>query len=286
MKHFTLNIQGRIHTISTPWVMGIINVTTDSFHSDSRVSGTNAAQERASEMLKNGARIIDLGAYSSRPGAPAVELSEEWNRLEQAIPVVLKAIAAHNKAHPKREAFLSIDTCTAEIARRSIAAGAHIINDISAGDADPEMMATVAELQCPYILMHMQGNPQNMQDNPNYTNVVEEVFGYLSAKVAALAKLGVHNSIIDVGFGFGKTVEHNYQLLAALETFNQLERPVLTGVSRKSMIYKPLQTTPEHALNGTTALHAWALKSGSKILRVHDVKEAVECINLYQLLEG
>ena len=222
-------------------------------------------------MLDDGAKIIDIGAYSSRPKAKHISLYEEWQRLEKTLQII-------NKEFP--QAILSVDTFRSEIARRSVDNGADIINDISAGNLDHQMFDTVADLNVPYIMMHMQGTPQTMQDNPHYDCIQKEVANYFLNKVKTLQQKGLRKIIIDPGFGFGKTLEHNYQLLNNLEELHTLELPLLVGVSRKSMVYKVLETDAKNSLNGTTAIHTLCLSKGASILRVHDVKEAVECVKL------
>lgn len=273
----TLNCKGRLLTLEKPIVMGILNVTPDSFYSLSRVSNEKEILEKSEKMLTEGAAILDIGGMSSRPGADMISEAEEIQRVLPAIETILKHFP---------DAILSIDTVQAEVARQSIAAGAAIINDISAGRIDATMYPTVAELKVPYVLMHMRGTPQNMQENPTYENVVLEVLDFFIAEVGKLRELGVKDIILDAGFGFGKTLDHNYQLLKHLHVFQILELPILTGISRKSMVYKPLGGSAKDALNGTSALHMVALQQGSKILRTHDVKEAVEVIKLWKQLEA
>jgi len=271
----SLNIKGKIFDLSTPKVMGILNITPDSFYNKSRTTSVNDALRKTEQFLSEGASFIDIGGYSSRPGALNISGDEELSRL---IPIVQSI----NKNLP--EAIISIDTFRAKVANETINAGAHIINDISAGDMDAEMFNTVAKLQVPYIFMHMQGTPQNMQQNPYYENVVLDVIDYLANKVAQLKVLHVSDIILDPGFGFGKTIEHNYQLLNHLEDLKIFKLPVLAGFSRKGMIHKVLGCTAEQALNGTTILNTIALQKGAQILRVHDVKEAIECVKLLKML--
>ena len=278
MPEFLLKIEGDIHTLSTPWVMGILNITPDSFYAKSRLDAPAEAAKKAAQMLQDGARIIDVGAYSSRPGAAPVSTQEEWNRLQDILPAVSEQVQRVPGA------FISVDTFRAEVAQKALSAGAHIINDISGGNLDPEIYTVAATFQAPYIMMHMQGDPSTMQNNPTYTHVTQDIVKFFSEKLPMLHDMGVHDTIVDVGFGFGKTLDHNYQLLRELNAFQLLGRPILSGVSRKSMIYKALGATAEEALNGTTALHMAALVGGSQILRVHDVKEAVETITLFQHL--
>jgi dihydropteroate synthase len=278
MPEFLLQCQGTIHTLSTPWIMGILNSTPDSFYAGSRLNAPEAAADRARTMLNSGARIIDIGGYSSRPGADPVTSEEEWNRLKEVIPAVSEVL----KDFP--DCFISVDTFRAEIADKALNTGAHWINDISGGNLDPEIYHVAATHRCPYIMMHMQGNPSTMQLNPTYTHVTQDIISFFSEKLPLLHKMGIHDTIVDVGFGFGKTLEQNYQLLKELNAFELLGRPILTGVSRKSMIYKALEISPEESLNGTTALHMAALLGGTQILRVHDVAEAAETINLFNRL--
>ena len=271
----SLNIKGKLIDLSSPKVMGILNITPDSFYNNSRTKSIDEALTKAAQFLNEGAAFIDIGGYSSRPGAKDISTSEEVDRL---VPVVESLV----KAFP--EAVISIDTFRAKVAEETITAGAHIINDIAAGDLDEQMFETVAKLQVPYIMMHMQGTPQNMQQNPVYGNVLLEVIDYLAKKVAVLKVLHVHDVIIDPGFGFGKTIEHNYELLKQLEAFKIFKLPILVGFSRKGMIYKTLGTSAAEALNGTSVLNTIALQKGASILRVHDVKEAVECVKLVGML--
>lgn len=271
----SLNIKGKLIDLSRPKVMGILNITPDSFYSNSRTKSIDEALTKAAQFLNEGATFIDIGGYSSRPGAKDISTSEEVDRL---VPVVESLV----KAFP--EAVISIDTFRAKVAAETISAGAHIINDIAAGDMDEQMFETVAKLQVPYMMMHMKGTPQNMQQNPVYDNVLLEVIDYLAKKVAALKALHVHDVVIDPGFGFGKTIEHNYELLNQMEAFKIFKLPILVGFSRKGMIYKTLGTSAAEALNGTSVLNTIALQKGASILRVHDVREAVECIRLVGML--
>ncbi|MBO4662028.1 MAG: dihydropteroate synthase [Bacteroidaceae bacterium] len=267
----TINIGGRLVSLDQPQVMGILNVTPDSFYSDSRCPDPEAIRTRVSQIRDEGATMIDIGGYSSRPGAEDVPADEEIRRLLPAIAITLEEWP---------DAIISIDTFRTKVAQEAIQAGAHIINDISGGEMDPDMFDTVARLHVPYILMHMQGTPRNMQDNPQYQDVMCDVFRSLGQRVEKLHEMGVADIIIDPGFGFGKTIEQNYCMLHRLQEFQILECPILVGISRKSMIYKPLGCTPQQALNGTTVLNTIALMHGAAILRVHDVKEAVETVRL------
>lgn len=259
--------------LDTPKVMGILNTTPDSFFDGGKHNTVDNALLQAEKMLNNGADILDVGGYSSRPGAKDVSVDEELNR---TTPI----IEALHKEFP--HTIISIDTFRAKVAKENIDTGAAIVNDISAGDDDPEMLAYISSASVPYILMHKQGVPKTMQQNPNYENVVNAVFNYLKNKVLHLKREGVKDIVIDPGFGFGKTVEHNYSLLKHLETFTILDVPILAGLSRKSMINKVLNIKAAEALNGTTVLNLLAIQNGANILRVHDVKEAKEAITLYQ----
>ncbi|WP_461789991.1 dihydropteroate synthase [Pedobacter sp.] len=275
-KH-TLNCKGKLIDLSEPAVMAILNITPDSFYGASRAQSIEQALHKTEIFLKQGAKFIDVGAYSSRPSATDVNENEEIERL---IPVV----SAISNTFP--EAIISVDTFRAKVAEEGIKAGAHIVNDIAAGNLDEKMFETVAKLQVPYIMMHMQGTPQTMQQNPTYENVSKEVFAYFSEKINTLQNLGVKDIVLDPGFGFAKTLEHNYQLLKDLQLLSFFELPILVGVSRKSMITKALDIKTEDALNGTTVLNTAALLKGANILRVHDVKEAVECVKLVSRLVG
>lgn len=273
----SLNVNGKLIDLSTPKVMGILNITPDSFYSNSRTKTIDEALTKAARFLNEGATFIDIGGYSSRPGAKDISADEETDRLVPVVEVLAKEFP---------EAIISIDTFRAKVAEETIRAGAHIINDIASGDMDDKMFETIAKLQVPYMIMHMQGTPQNMQQNPVYNNVLLEVIDYLAKKIAALKALHVHDVIIDPGFGFGKTTQHNYELLNQMEAFKIFKLPILVGFSRKGMIYKTLGTSAAEALNGTTVLNTIALQKGAGILRVHDVKEAVECVRLVGMLDG
>jgi dihydropteroate synthase len=270
----TLNFKGRILTLERPLVMGILNVTPDSFFEGSRVQG-NGLLATAERMLEEGADILDIGGMSSRPGAELITEEEELGR-------ILPAIEALHSHFP--QAILSVDTIRASVARQAVEAGASMVNDISAGRLDEAMYETVAALRVPYVLMHMQGTPRNMQQNPHYEDVVIEILDFFIREMGKLRELGIHDIILDPGFGFGKTLAHNYELLKGMQVFQILEAPVLAGLSRKSMITRLLGVNPSEALNGTTALHMAALQNGAKILRVHDVKEAVEVVKIFQQL--
>ncbi|PKP09817.1 MAG: dihydropteroate synthase [Bacteroidetes bacterium HGW-Bacteroidetes-4] len=270
--HF-INCKGRLIDLSVPKVMGILNVTPDSFYSISRVSDKEQVKQKVAAMLTNGADFIDVGAYSTRPGADFVSEDEEWNRVEPVLNLIQKEFP---------EALISIDTYRSSVAQRAVSNfGVALINDISAGNLDAKMFETVAHLNVPYIIMHMIGTPQNMQQNVKYRHLMQEVFTYFAEKIERLKKMQVPDVIIDPGFGFSKTLEQNYEILSKLDEFVIFERPVLVGVSRKTMIYKQLNTDPERALNGTTVLNTLALTKGANILRVHDVKEAKEAVELY-----
>ena len=268
----SLNFGGRLYTIDEPKVMGIINATPDSFFDGGMHNSVQKVLLQAEKHLNEGAGFLDIGGYSSRPGADDVSLEDELKR-------VIDPIKAIKDRFP--EAVISIDTFRAEVARQAIAAGALMVNDISAGEDDPDMFETIKDLQVPYIIMHKQGSPKTMQENPTYDEVTLDVAKYLSGRVLKLNEIGVNDVMIDPGFGFGKTVEQNYQLLRELDHFKRFELPILIGISRKSMINKVLGTKPENALNGTTALHMVALQKGAHILRVHDVKHAKQAIKLH-----
>ena len=271
----TINCSGNLIDLTTPKVMGILNVTPDSFYDGGRHKGTSAILQQTEKMIEEGASFIDIGAYSSRPGAEFVSEEVELGRV---VPIVSKIV----KHFP--EAVLSIDTFRSTIAQICIDEGAALINDISAGNLDPEMMPTVARNKVPYIMMHMKGTPQTMKELNIYKNLVEDISFYFSEKIALARALGIYDLIIDPGFGFAKNVTQNFELLQKFDLFKTFDAPILAGISRKSMIYKTLKTDASHALNGTTALHMVALQKGANILRVHDVKEAVECVTLFQKL--
>lgn len=274
----SLNVNGRLLDLSTPQVMGILNVTPDSFYAGSRSRTEAEIAARACQILDEGASIIDIGAYSSRSNAEHISPEEEMQRLRTGLEIL-------NRNHP--DAIISVDTFRAEVARQCVEEyGAAIINDISAGEMDEQMFPTVARLNVPYIMMHMQGTPQNMQKEPHYENLLKEVFMYFARKVRQLRDLGMKDIILDPGFGFGKTLEHNYELMAHLEEFGIFELPLLVGVLRKSMIYRLFGATPQEALNGTTVLDTVALMKGADILRVHDVREAVEAVRLIEKLKS
>jgi dihydropteroate synthase len=267
-----INVNGRLMDLSEPQVMGILNVTPDSFYAGSRAETEQDIIRRLHQIVDEGASIVDIGGYSSRPDAEHISAEEEMNRLRNGLEIIRKH---------RPEAIVSVDTFRADVARMCVEEyGAAIINDISAGQMDGQMFTTIARLGVPYIIMHMKGTPQDMQVNPQYGHFLKEVFYYFSEKVQRLRDLGVKDIIIDPGFGFGKTLEHNYELMNHLEEFSLFELPLLVGVSRKSMIHKLLDITPQEALNGTTVLNSVALLKGADILRVHDVKEAVESVRI------
>lgn len=271
----TINCRGNLIDLTIPKVMGILNVTPNSFYDGGKYANDKALLNQAEKMLEEGATFIDIGAYSSKPSAEFVSEAEEAERLVPVVQLILQHFP---------EALISVDTFRANVAKAALEAGACIVNDIAAGGLDKQMMQTVADFQVPYIMMHMKGNPQTMQSLAQYNNITKEVLFYFSEKIAQARSFGINDLIVDPGFGFAKTTEQNFELLANLELFDRLELPILVGVSRKSMIYKTLETTAEFALNGTTVLNTIALQKGSTILRVHDVKEAVECVKLHQSL--
>lgn len=272
----TLNLRGRLYPLNQPQIMGILNVTPDSFYAESRTQTEEAITHRVEQMVTEGADMIDIGAYSSRPGANDVSAEEESNRLRMGLGIV-------RRLYP--EIPISVDTFRADVARMAVEeGGADIINDISGGMMDKNMFRTIARLGVPYILMHMQGTPDTMQTAPHYEDVRREVLLYLAERIDRLNQLGAKDIIIDPGFGFGKTLEHNYELMNHLEDFQELERPLLVGISRKTMIYKLIGGTPQTALNGTTVLNTIALSKGAHILRVHDVSQAVETKRIFMAL--
>ncbi|HHX31071.1 MAG: dihydropteroate synthase [Bacteroidales bacterium] len=268
----TININGSLLNLSTPLVMGILNVTPNSFYSESRKQSDEEIVNRCRVILDEGGTIIDVGAQSSSPTSKFLSAKEEWERLMPALRLIRNEFP---------DTIISIDTFYADVAKEAVEVyGANIINDISGGEIDKRMFNVVAELNVPYILMHMRGVPQTMQYMTNYDNFIQDILYYFSEKRAKLSLLGVNDVIIDPGFGFSKSVAQNYELMAYLKYFHIFEEPILVGVSRKSMIYKLLETTPENSLNGTTVLNTVSLLSGANILRVHDVKEAVECVKI------
>lgn len=267
----TINCFGKLVDLTTPKVMGILNITPNSFYDGGKHSNEKAILNQVEKMVSEGATFIDIGGYSSKPGA---EFVSEEQEIERLVPII-KSVLRHFP-----ETFISLDTFRSNVGKAGIENGACIINDISAGSLDDKMMQTVAELQVPYVIMHMKGNPQTMQSLAQYENIIKEMLLYFSEKVAKARSLGINDLIIDPGFGFAKTTPQNFEVMNNLELFQMLELPMLVGVSRKSMIYKTLETEPDFALNGTTVLNTIALQKGVNILRVHDVKEAVETIKL------
>ena len=273
-----INVAGKLLDLSIPKVMGVINITPDSFYEGSRANEEKEILKAAAGIIEGGADIIDIGGYSSRPGAAEVPPEEEKKR-------VLTAICLINKEFP--EIIISVDTFRSEIAREAVSeCGAHMINDISGGEADSNMFGVIQQLNVPYIMMHMQGMPENMQDNPVYADVVADILVWFCSKIARLQSAGVKDIIIDPGFGFGKTVSHNFEILHRLADFSISGLPLLVGMSRKSMIWKTLGVSPEEALNGTTVLNTIALMKGADILRVHDVKEAVQVVRLMEMIKN
>ena len=275
-KSYSLNLKGRLVTIDRPWVMGIVNVTPDSFYSGSRVNDEHMLVERVRQRIVDGADVIDVGACSTRPGSEQVDVQGEMARLGWALAII-------RREHP--DVIISVDTYRAEVAQRCVEEwGADIINDISGGTMDEDMFATVARLHVPYVLMHMRGTPETMSQLTDYDNVAADVLEWMARRIDDLRQLGVADVIADPGFGFAKTLEQNYELLARLDAFHALEAPLLVGVSRKRMIYMPLQCDADTALNGTTVINTIALMHGAHILRVHDVKAAAEAVALTTLL--
>lgn len=272
----TINCKGKLIDLSSPKVMGILNITPDSFYDGGKFKDEVSILNQVDKMLTEGATFIDVGAYSSRPGAKHISEQEELKRI---VPVINLLI----KNYP--EIIISIDTFRSKIAKETIHAGAAIVNDISGGNMDTKMFQTVADLQVPYILMHMLGTPQNMQQNPVYNDVIKDIISFFASKIYTLHELKLNDVIIDVGFGFGKTVNHNYQILKDLELFKILDAPILAGISRKSMLYKTLGVSAKEALNATTSANTIALLNGANILRVHDVKEAIEAVKIVNQLK-
>jgi len=270
----SINCNGKLVDLTTPKVMGILNITPDSFFDGGKYNDTIAIVSQVNNMLDEGATFIDIGAYSSRPGAKHISEAEELNRISPIIKLLIKEFPS---------ILISVDTFRSKIAEQCIQNGACMVNDISTGSMDNNMFTTISKLQVPYIIMHMQGSPQTMQMNPVYDNIVKDVLFYFSKKISELRSLGVNDIITDVGFGFGKTIEHNYELLSNLELFKNLEVPMLVGLSRKSMLYKPLNFSAKEALNATTSANTIALLNGANILRVHDVKEAMEAVKIVNL---
>ncbi len=273
---FTLNCKGKLLVIDKPLVMGIINITSDSFYEGSRSQTVESILSQATKMIGEGADIIDIGGQSTRPGSERISVKEELQRVLSAIETILKNFPG---------TIISVDTYQAIVAEECVRSGAAIINDISAGNMDSDMIPTVAKLQVPYICMHMKGTPQDMQEHPSYENVTKEVLDFFIQKTDECRRAGINDVIIDPGFGFGKTISHNFTLLKELSAFKMLEKPIMAGLSRKSTIYKTLGINTNEALNGTSVLNTLALQNGANILRVHDVKEAKEVIKLYEQYE-
>jgi len=273
----TVNCKGNLVDLGTPRVMGIINITPDSFYDGGKYKDETEIIAQVETMLANGASFIDLGAYSSRPGADHVSENEELGRIIPIVKLLLKTFP---------DILISIDTFRSKVADECLGHGAAIINDISAGTLDPKIFEIVGKHQAPYIMMHMKGTPSTMQGMANYKDLLKEMLYYFSEKVALARTYGVNDIILDPGFGFAKTLEQNYEILRKFKLLHALDLPILTGVSRKSMIYGLLKTTPKNALNGSTALHMYALANGSQILRVHDVKEAMECVHIFKAING
>ena len=274
-KTYSLNLKGRLVTIDRPWVMGIINVTPDSFYGGSRVEDEQTLVERVQAMLDDGADVLDIGACSTRPGSEQVDARGEMQRLDWALSVIRRV---------SPDVILSVDTYRADVARRCVMEwGADIINDISGGTIDEDMFSTIADLQVPYVLMHTRGTPETMASMTDYENVAADVLEWMARRIDELRQMGVADIIADPGFGFAKTMEQNFELLARLDAFHALDAPLLVGVSRKRMIYTPLDCTADEALNGTTVINTLALQQGAHILRVHDVKPAVEAVKLTTL---
>jgi dihydropteroate synthase len=271
----TINCKGQLIDISIPKVMGILNLTPDSFYDGGRYKSESDILSKVENMIQEGATFIDVGAYSSRPNAEHISEEEELNRIVPIVDLLLNTFP---------EILLSIDTFRSRVAKISIESGASMINDISAGKLDENMLQTVSKLHVPYIMMHLRGTPQNMQKLTHYDNLVKDILFYFSARIHSAKELGITDIIVDPGFGFAKTIDQNFELLNHLDLFKMLELPILVGLSRKSMIHKSLSITANEALNGTTVLNTIALQKGAKIIRVHDVKEAVECVRLFNLI--
>lgn len=276
-KKTSLNFRGNLEDINRPQIMGILNATPDSFYDGGKHNSLLAAIENVKKMLESGADIIDLGAYSSRPGANHISEQEEIDRM---LPVLTEIL----KQFPQTK--ISVDTFRSKVAETAIEAGALMINDISAGNMDPDIWSVAAKYKVPYVAMHMQGTPQTMQKDISYNDVLDDIILELSKKINLMTQAGIYDIIIDPGFGFGKTLDQNYHILKHLKDFEFLGHPLLVGVSRKSMIYKLFDSTPQEALNGTTAIHMWALNNSASFLRVHDVKEARETITIWEKLKN
>jgi dihydropteroate synthase len=274
---FTLNCKGSLVTLEQPLVMGIINATPDSFYQNSQQKSITEALYTAEKMINDGATFIDVGGQSTKPNAIKISADEELLRVIPSIEAILKNFP---------EVLISIDTYFAKVAKEAVFAGACMVNDVSAGNLDNDMVSSVATLNVPYVCMHMQGTPQTMQNKTNYNNILEDILKFFIQKIQTCNQAGIKDVIIDIGFGFGKTVEQNFYLLKHLQNFTMLDKPILLGVSRKSTIYKTLNTTAENALNGTTVLNTLGLQNGANILRVHDVKEAMETVKLFNALNA
>ena len=272
----TIQIQGKLIDFSNPKLMGILNLTPDSFYDGGKFEDKKAASVQVKKMLDEGADFIDVGAMSSRPGSKLLSSEQE---LERLLPVLEHLL----EQFPSK--YFSVDTFCSRVAQKVLSMGVPMINDISCGNADPEILAVVSEFDATYVMVHMQGMPHYMQNKPTYENTVQDILHFFSKKISEANEAGINNLIVDPGFGFGKTIDHNYEILSHLNVFKTLELPILVGLSRKSMIYKPLSITPKEALNGTSVLHTKALLQGANILRVHDVKSAKECIDLVALMQ-
>ena len=273
----TINLKGKLMNFSVPKIMGILNITPDSFYDGGRYNSKEKIQRQIEKMIISGVDIIDVGGYSSRPGAKDISIEDELNRVIPVIEIIKKKFP---------ETIVSIDTFRSRIASEAIISGADIVNDISGGNLDSKMFETVSKHKVPYILMHMRGKPENMMSKTNYENVTKDVCKYFSQRIDKAHSYGINDVIIDPGFGFSKTTQQNYELLNNLEFFKEFQRPIIIGISRKSMIYKTLNTTPDKALNGSSVLHTISLMKGANILRTHDVKEAVECVKIVSQLKG
>lgn len=273
----TINCKGQLIDLSTPKVMGVLNLTPDSFYDGGIYKDDSSVLNQVEKMRNNGVTFIDVGGYSSRPNADEVSVDEELQRIIPIIQLILKHLP---------DTLISVDTFRSKVAKESIEAGGALVNDISAGHLDDNMLDTIGTLGVPFIMMHMRGNPKTMQQLTNYNDLLKDILSYFAEQIAKARALKINDLVIDPGFGFAKTLEQNYELLNKLQLLQLADLPVLVGVSRKSMIYKTLNTTSNHALNGTTALHMVALQKGAKILRVHDVKEAMECVTLYNQINS
>ena len=273
----TINLRGKLMNLSVPKIMGILNITPDSFYDGGRYNSKDKIKKQIEKMIISGADIVDVGGYSSRPGAKDISIEDELNRVIPAIEILKQKFP---------ETIVSIDTFRSRVAREAIISGADIVNDISGGNLDPNMFETVSKHKVPYILMHMRGSPKNMMSKTDYENVTKDVCKYFSERIDKAKSFGINDIIIDPGFGFSKTTQQNYELLNNLEFFKEFQIPIIIGVSRKSMIYKTLNTSPEKALNGSSVLHTIGLMKGANILRTHDVKEAVECVKIVSQLNA